>query len=106
MTATAISDAELKLSLIRIIDRLPKERLIELCDILEFKPLATQSEEGGQADEVGLEDDIDPRDEAFTPLRFSGNLEEGYAELAKDQDDQKEAKEWISGTIDSIQFDD
>jgi hypothetical protein len=106
MTATAISDAELKLSLIRVIDRLPKERLIELCDILDIESVVAQPKENEQTDEAKSEDDIDPRDEAFAPLRFNGDIEEGYADLARDKEDQKEAKEWINGTIDSIQFDD
>ncbi|MEO0735126.1 MAG: hypothetical protein AAFZ52_19990 [Bacteroidota bacterium] len=81
--------ATAKIQLIQLVFELPQERLEDVRLFMEEMVRG-----------------VDPRDIFFQPITFEGDMEEGYARLAGDEEDRREAEEWIEGTIDSITFDD
>ncbi|MEM9928508.1 MAG: hypothetical protein AAF840_01690 [Bacteroidota bacterium] len=77
----SVSEAEIKLRLFRWIDQLPEERLVSFFEEVKEEVAAT--------DQSSLD----------KPRLFSGDLEEGYAAMAADQEGEREAYEWLGGLI-------
>lgn len=81
--APAISADHIKLKPFRIIDGLP---LDELCAL---------PNELGEPENI----EVDPRDLGTKPVFFEGDLDEGYAAMYNDEEGEREAFEWIEGTL-------
>ncbi len=77
MTAQ-INEAEIKLRLFRWIDQMPQEKLVSFFE--------------------SIKEDVTTTDEIVPPI-FSGDLDQGYAAMAADDEGEKEAYEWIEGVI-------
>jgi len=81
--------SEIKLELFRQIDRLSYEELVGLAEQFNLEI---------ELDEID-EEAVDPRDLAFEPISFKGDIDEGYSALAADKEDEREAKEWEAGVL-------
>jgi len=79
----ALTEAEIKLTLIRLIDQLTLEELLEMLDQFDEYPL----------------DEVNPNDLNTVPVEFEGDPEEGYRALAEDKESREEAEEWAEGTL-------
>jgi len=75
------------------IDRLSYEELVELAAQFDLDVELQDTEEENDA--------VDPRDLAFEPISFRGDIDEGYTALAADKEDEREAREWEDGVLNS-----
>jgi len=113
--------AQLRVRLYRLIDQMSDEKVATLIDFLtipgyhevdprdvDIKPVAfddgTTEEDWMDCDEEGFYDDydeseVDPRDLGVPARSFEGDRLEGYKQVAEDEEDRKEAEEWINGTV-------
>lgn len=79
-----MNEAEVKLNVFRLVDDLQGEQLMQVYELL-IKLLQTQMQE------------------AVSQVSTWENLDEGYQQMANDEQREMEANEWMEGTLDHFE---